>query len=87
MNRKNHTRRNLLAGLAVAVAVAGVAPRRRGASATQDRVCNVTTSLASTVNDPVAGDEQFFKLPVGPSTSCSCSTRRGRWRPCPSAAT
>ena len=26
-----------------------------------------TTSLSSTLNDPVAGDEKFFTLPVGPS--------------------
>jgi hypothetical protein len=28
---------------------------------------NTTTSLASTVNNPVAGDERFFTLPIGPS--------------------
>ena len=28
---------------------------------------NVTTSLQSTLNNPVAGDEKFFTLPVGPS--------------------
>jgi type IV pilus assembly protein PilY1 len=28
---------------------------------------NVTTSLQSTLNNPIAGDEKFFTLPVGPS--------------------
>jgi len=68
MRPRNHSRRNLLAGLAVSVAAAAILPHVvEGASATQDQCCNVTTSLASTVNNPVAGDEQFFKLPVGPS--------------------
>jgi len=33
----------------------------------QAECCNLTTSLASTVNNPVAGDEKFFSLPVGPA--------------------
>src|SRR3990172_1586817 len=28
---------------------------------------NATTSLQSTINNPVSGDERFFTLPVGPS--------------------
>lgn len=68
MRQTNHTRRNLLVGLALATATAAVLPHVvEGASGTESQCCNVTTSLASTVNDPVAGDEQFFKLPVGPS--------------------
>src|SRR5512142_971497 len=35
--------------------------------ADQATCCNSTSSLASTVNAPVAGDEQFFKIPNGPS--------------------
>jgi type IV pilus assembly protein PilY1 len=35
--------------------------------ATQATCANCTTSLASTINAPVAGDEAFFKLPQGPS--------------------
>ena len=31
----------------------------------QNECANTTTSLASTINNPVAGDEQFFTLPVG----------------------
>lgn len=33
----------------------------------QPQCDNVTTSLASTINNPVAGDEKFFTLPIGPS--------------------
>jgi len=35
--------------------------------ADQATCANCTTSLASTINNPVAGDESFFKLPSGPS--------------------
>jgi len=65
MRRTDFTRRNLLTGLAFGLAVAGMMPLRSDGG--QAECCNVTTSLASTINNPTAGDEQFFTLPVGPA--------------------
>ena len=67
MRRHENLRRTVLAGIAVAAVAAGLLPFASDGAGTQDTCCNVTGSLASTVNNPVAGDEQFFKLPVGPS--------------------
>jgi hypothetical protein len=65
MNGNHTTRRNLLGALALvlSLATAVVLPMRGDCG--QDECANTTTSLASTVNNPVAGDEQFFTLPVG----------------------
>ncbi len=51
--------------LVAAVAAAAVLPLAHQAD--QATCSNCTTSLASTVNGPVTGDEAFFKLPTGPS--------------------
>ena len=55
---------HLLTVLPLAAALLLVVPLRSDGQATCD---NASTSLASTLNDPVAGDEKFFTLPVGPS--------------------
>jgi type IV pilus assembly protein PilY1 len=49
---------------AVLLLAAVIIPLRSDGGATCD---NVTGSLASTINNPVAGDEAFFKLPNGPA--------------------
>jgi len=63
MNRTDNFRRNLLVTLALGLAAATLLPLRGDCG--QNECANTTTSLASTVNNPVAGDEQFFTLPVG----------------------
>jgi type IV pilus assembly protein PilY1 len=63
MNRTNQIRRNLLWALALGLATAALLPLRGDCG--QNECANTTTSLASTINNPVAGDEQFFTLPVG----------------------
>jgi hypothetical protein len=63
MNRTDNFRRNLLVTLALGLAAATLLPMRGDCG--QNECANTTTSLASTVNNPVAGDEQFFTLPVG----------------------
>ena len=57
-------RGRLLGGLSLTAAVLVLLPLRSDGGPACD---NATTSLASTQNNPVAGDEQFFTLPVGPS--------------------
>jgi type IV pilus assembly protein PilY1 len=54
-----------LAGLGLLLLVLFALPFRSDGG--QAECCNVTTSLASTTNVPVSGDESFFKLPVGPA--------------------
>ncbi len=54
-----------LSHVALALAALAFLPLRTDGG--QAECCNVTTSLASTVNDPVNGDESFFKLPTGPA--------------------
>ena len=51
--------------LSALVLVAGLLPLRSDGDTAQCR--NVTTSLSARVNDPVTGDEAFFRLPSGPS--------------------
>jgi len=63
MDRTNTTRRNLLGLLALGLAMAALLPLRGDCG--QSECANTTTSLASMVNNPVAGDEKFFTLPVG----------------------
>ena len=63
MTRSNSMNRSLLGTLALTLAAAAVLPLRGDCS--QNECANTTTSLASTINNPVAGDEQFFTLPVG----------------------
>jgi hypothetical protein len=58
-------RRKVLAAVGFALATAGLAPLRSDGG--QAECCNAASSLASTVNNPTAGDEQFFTLPVGPA--------------------
>jgi hypothetical protein len=50
--------------LSTLVLVAGLSPLRSDGGT---ECSNVTTSLSAQVNNPVAGDEAFFKLPSGPS--------------------
>ncbi|HET6438350.1 MAG TPA: hypothetical protein VFG59_09835 [Anaeromyxobacter sp.] len=57
-------RHNILTALSLAAALLLAAPLRSDGGAP----CNdATTSLSSTLTSPVAGDEKFFTLPVGPS--------------------
>ncbi len=63
MNPAQTNRRNLLIALSLVVGAAALLPQRGDCG--QNECSNTTTSLASTVNNPVAGDEQFFTLPVG----------------------
>ncbi|HVO19471.1 MAG TPA: hypothetical protein VMU15_09455 [Anaeromyxobacter sp.] len=57
-------RANILSTLTAVAAILLFVPLRSDGGLPCD---NVTTSLQSTVNNPVAGDEKFFTLPVGPS--------------------
>ena len=63
MNRNQTNRRNLLIALSLLIGALAIVPLRGDCG--QNECANTTTSLASTVNNPVAGDEQFFTLPVG----------------------
>jgi type IV pilus assembly protein PilY1 len=65
MRRRTPIRRKLLTGLAIGLAAAAMLPLRTDGG--QSECCNVASSLASTINNPTAGDEQFFTLPVGPA--------------------
>jgi type IV pilus assembly protein PilY1 len=59
------TRTRILSTVSIAAAGLLVLPLRSDGTPT---ACdNVTTSLQSTLTNPVAGDERFFTLPVGPS--------------------
>ena len=51
--------------LSALVLTAGLLPLRSDGDTSQCR--NVTTSMSAQVNEPVAGDEAFFRLPSGPS--------------------
>ncbi len=59
--------RKLLGWLPLAAALALLPLRSDGGPAAQTPCANNTSSLASTLQSPVNGDEQFFTLPVGPS--------------------
>ena len=52
-------------GLTILLVAAALLPLRTDSA--NANCCNVTTSLASTINAPTAGDEAFFKLPSGPA--------------------
>ncbi|HTP52584.1 MAG TPA: hypothetical protein VMK42_17995 [Anaeromyxobacteraceae bacterium] len=65
MDRERTTRRKILFGLAVGLAALGLSPLRSDGG--QAQCCNLAGSLASTVNSPVNGDEQFFTIPNGPA--------------------
>ncbi len=65
MHRERVTRRKILFGLAGGLAVLALSPLRSDGG--QAQCCNVAGSLASTVNSPVNGDEQFFTIPTGPA--------------------
>ena len=54
-----------LSSILLAVVAAAFLPLRSDGD--QATCCTATTSLATTVNNPVTGDESFFKLPSGPS--------------------
>ena len=58
-----------LGSIGIALAALAVLPLRSDGSGSGglDECCNVSTSLASAINAPTAGDEQFFTLPVGPA--------------------
>ena len=58
-------RKPSLSPVLLAVALAAVVPL--ASDAQQAECCNTTTSVAASINSPVAGDEAFFKLPTGPS--------------------
>ena len=61
-------RKHSLTSILVALAAAAFLPLRSdGAPTTSANCCNSTTSLASTINNPVTGDEAFFKIPSGPT--------------------
>lgn len=57
-------RKTILSYASAAVAALLVLPLRSDGGAPCDIA---TTSLQSTINNPVAGDEKFFTLPIGPS--------------------
>jgi len=65
MNRERVTRRKILFGLAAGLGALALSPLRSDGG--QDQCCNAAGSLASTVNSPVNGDEQFFTIPTGPA--------------------
>ena len=65
MHREHDTRRKILFGLAAGLAALALSPLRSDGG--QAQCCNAAGSLASTVNNPVAGDEQFFTIPNGPA--------------------
>jgi type IV pilus assembly protein PilY1 len=57
--------RHRLSGVFLLLLLVGVLPLRTHGG--QGECANVTTSLASTIDAPVNGDEAFFKLPTGPA--------------------
>ncbi len=67
--------------LSALVLSAGLLPMRSDGDSAQCR--NVTTSLSAQVNDPVAGDEAFFKLPSGPSNVMLLLDNSGSMRALP----
>ena len=73
--------RNLHLWLSALFLVVVIAPLRSDGDAASCRL--VTGSLASHVNDPVAGDEAFFKLPSGPSNVMLLLDNSGSMRDLP----